>query len=51
MDRRTDLSARDFTENYLKMELPVIVEDGTKDWTKEKLQIDIHSIYKVQFSL
>lgn len=46
VERRTGLSARDFTENYLKMELPVIVEDGTKDWPKEKLQINIHSIYK-----
>lgn len=45
------LSVRDFIENYLKMEFFVIVEDGIKDWLKEKLQINIYFIYKVQFLL
>ena len=46
--RVKDLSGKDFTENYLKPELPVIVEDGTRDWPKEKLQIDIYAIQKVK---
>ncbi|XP_062595544.1 uncharacterized protein LOC134256883 [Saccostrea cucullata] len=46
VERVTNLSGTDFHDNYLKPELPVIVEDGTKDWAKEKLQTNIETLYK-----